>query len=196
MAISQKFMDQVVSLSKRGTELAAKVQDLAVESIKAAYANADNDKAQFLIDNVPKYMQKSIAQWFKRFGLDVLNPSAGQARYMVTGVIDQKRQAKVFESAPNTPVMVVEHTIAKERKPKELQGTAEDRAHKAMQSVISRMKETDPEACALLNDMYATMHYTSVLFDAQGHKIDLYDDEVKWAVEKLTERRLTARLAA
>lgn len=196
MAITQKFIDQVVSVSKSSTVLADKVHALAVESIKASYANGDNEKAQFLIDNVPKYVQKSVAQWFKRFGLDVIAPAAGQARYTVTGVLDQKRQAKVFEAIKDAPVMVVEHTVVKERKPKELKGTAEERAHKAMQSVLARMKETDPEACALLNDVYATMHYTNVLFDGSSNKIELDADEVQWFTEKLTERRLSYRLAA
>lgn len=196
MAITQKFIDQVVSVSKSSTVLADKVHALAVESIKASYANGDNEKAQFLIDNVPKYVQKSVAQWFKRFGLDVIAPAAGQARYTVTGVLDQKRQAKVFEAIKDAPVMVVEHTVVKERKPKELKGTVEERAHKAMQSVLARMKETDPEACALLNDVYATMHYTNVLFDGSSNKIELDADEVQWFTEKLTERRLSYRLAA
>lgn len=196
MAITKKFQEQVIALSSRGVVVAVKAHELAIQAVKAAYSNADMEPAQFLIDNLPKYMQVATFTWFKRAGLDVHAPSVGSSKYSVLQVIDQKRQSKVFEWIALNPVMVTEVKEVAAPKEKVLKGTPEERAHKAMQSLISRLKESDPETSALINDVYATMSYTNVMFDGQSHKIEMDAAEVQWFTEKLTERRMTARLAA
>lgn len=196
MALTKKFQDQVIALSKRGTQIAGITHDLAIQAVKAAYSNADMEPAQFLIDNLPKYMQVASFNWFKRAGLDIHAPSVGSSKYSVLQVIDQKRQSKIFEWIKANPVMVTEVKEVAAPKDKVLKGTPEERAHKAMQSLITRLKESDPETSALINDMYATMSYTNVMFDSQSQKIEMDAAEVKWFTEKLVERRMTARLAA
>jgi alpha-galactosidase/6-phospho-beta-glucosidase family protein len=196
MALTKKFTDQVIALSNRGVAVAESAHTLGKVAVKAAYSNADLEPAQYLMDNLPKYIQQAMFNWFKRAGLDIIAPTTGEKLYKVMQVVDQKRQSKVFEWVEANPVMVIEVKEVAAPKDKVLKGTAEERAHKAMQSLITRLKESDPETSALINDVYATMNYTNVMFDGQSHKIEMDADEVKWFTEKLTERRLTARLAA
>jgi len=69
MAMSKSFVDGVLSLAKRGAELAEKLQSLGADAVKSAYSNKDTEKAQFLLDNIPQYMRRPLASWFKRAGV-------------------------------------------------------------------------------------------------------------------------------
>ena len=196
MALTKKFTDQVIALSNRGVQVAESAHTLGKIAVKAAYSNADLEPAQYLMDNLPKYIQRAMFNWFKRAGLDTIAPTTGEKFYKVVQVIDQKRQQKTFEWVEANPVMVTEVKEVAAPKEKVLKGTALERSHKAMQSLITRLKETDPEASALINDIYATMSYTNVLFDAQGKQTQLESAEVELIDKMLKERGARVRLAA
>jgi hypothetical protein len=194
MAMSKAFVDGVMSLAAKGAALAEKLQALGGEAVKAAYANKDNEKAQFILDNIPQYMRKPFASWLKRAGIEVFDPSVGSARYKVQGVIDSKRQSKAFEFIEKNAVLVVEATIKQPKKEKPLEGTPADRAAKAVGSLISRIKEKDPETALLINDTWAN-NPVSCLYLSNGQKITLDENELSLIVDLLTKRE-SIRLAA
>jgi hypothetical protein len=190
MALTNKFTEQVLSLSARGTELATKAHVLGVDAVKSAYSNNDLDKAQFLLDNVPQYMRKPFAAWFRRAGLDVAAPDVGSARFTVLQVIDKKRQSKVFAWIDTNPVFNTVHEVVAEKKPKELKGTPDERAQKAMSSLLSRLKESDPETAALINDVWATERtMKSCLFHENGNYEPLDQAELEVVRGVLKMRR-------
>jgi len=196
MALTNKFIEQVASFSRTAEGQANKAHVLGIDAVHSAYSDKNLDKAQYLLDAIPQYMRKPFAAWFRRCGLDVANPDVGSARFVVLQVIDQKRQSKVFTWAKENPVLDTAHEVKAEKKPKELKGTPDERAHKAMQSVLSRLKESDPEACAVLNDAYATMTYSSCLFDADGRQTLLDGAELELIRNLLIQRELRVRIAA
>ena len=194
MAISKAFIDGVLSIAKRGAELAEKLQSLGGEAVKAAYSNKDTEKAQFILDNIPQYMRKPLASWFKRAGVDVFDPVSGSARYLVQGVIDAKRQSKAFEFIEKTPVLVVEAQIKQPKKDKPLEGTPEDRAAKAVGSLISRLREKDPETAALINDQW-TANINQALVSPKGEVRHLTADEYEVLRDTLIKREFIALAA-
>ncbi len=190
MALTNKFTEQVLSLSNRGIELATKAHALGADAVKSAYANKDLDKAQFLLDNVPQYMRKPFAAWFKRAGLDIAPPSVGSARFTVLQVIDHKRQSKVFAWVDANPVFSTTHEVKQEKKAKELKGTPDERAQKAMSSLLTRLKESDPDAASLINDVWATERtMKSCLFHENGNYEPLDQAELEVVRGVLKMRR-------
>lgn len=121
--------------------------------VKQAYAGNMED-TQYAVDNLPKWAQGAFVSWLRGRGIDVLNPVAGKANFLVVGVKDQKQQAKALESAKVTPVLKTEHTI-KTEKAKTLKGAAGERVQSAIERLIAKMKKDgDTEAAALLNDTW------------------------------------------
>lgn len=198
MALTKKFIEQVASFSRSAADNAAKAQTLGIDAVKTAYAGQELDKAQFLMDNVPQYMRKPFAAWFKRAGLDVAPPDAGSARFVVLQVIDRKRQSKVFAWVEANPVFEVTHEVVQEKKAKELKGTPDERAQKAMSSLITRLKESDPDTAAIINDVWATEYKapTNSIFDDKGNEIALSPYECQMALREIVAKRLTEKLAA
>jgi hypothetical protein len=198
MALTKKFIEQVMSFSRSATDNANKAHILGVDAVKSAYANQELDKAQFLLDNVPQYMRRPFSAWFKRAGLDIAPPETGAARFVVLQVIDRKRQSKVFAWIEVNPVFAVTHEVVQEKKVKELKGTPDERAQKAMTSLITRLKESDPDAAAIINNVWATEYKapTNVIYDDKGNEIALSPYECQMALREIIAKRLTEKLAA
>jgi hypothetical protein len=190
MALTKKFIEQVASFSRSAADNAAKAHTLGTDAVKSAYANQELDKAQFLMDNVPQYMRKPFAAWFKRAGLDVAPPDTGSARFVVLQVIDRKRQSKAFAWIEANPVFAVTHEVVQEKKAKELKGTADERAQKAMSSLITRLKEVDPDTAAIINDVWAKEYkaYSNMLFDGQGNQVYLNAEDTSDIMTMLIKR--------
>lgn len=198
MALTKKFIEQVASFSRSAADNAAKAHTLGIDAVKSAYANQELDKAQFLMDNVPQYMRKPFAAWFKRAGLDVAPPDTGSARFVVLQVIDRKRQSKAFAWVDANPVFAVTHEVVQEKKAKELKGTPDERAQKAMSSMLGRLKESDPDAAAIINEVWATEYKApaNVIYDDKGNEIALSPYECQMALREIVAKRLTEKLAA
>lgn len=195
MAMSKSFTDGVLSIAAKGAALAEKLQSLGAEAVKSAYSNQDIERAQFMLDNIPQYMRAPLANWFKRAGLNIISPTVGSARYMVQGVLDQKRQSKAFEFVAKTPVLVIEAQIKQPKKEKPLEGTAADRAAKAVGALVSRLREKDPETAALINEAWVGTP-KQCLVASDGQVRYLTDDEYDVLRTTLIKREMIAIRAA
>jgi hypothetical protein len=195
MAMSKSFVDGVLSLAKRGAELAEKLQSLGADAVKSAYSNKDTEKAQFLLDNIPQYMRRPLASWFKRAGVDIFDPLAGSARYLVQGVIDTKRQSKAFDFVEKNAVLVVEAQIKQPKVEKPLEGTPAERAAKKIGSLISGLRERDPETAALINETWAGKP-TLCLIDQTGDVRYLTPEQFEVVQALLDQRERSVKLAA
>lgn len=196
MAMSKQFVERVQSLSAKGAKLAEVLQDVGQYAVKAAYANADMEPANFVIKTIPQYMRSQTATWFRRAGLVVDKPEVGQKDYAVTGVLDQKRQAKAFEFISSQPVLALEATEKREPKKKELKGTPQTRAADAVSKLITRLQDSDYETAALINDRWVSNAHKSVLFNQDGNAIYLDATELELIVDLLLKRELAMRQAA
>lgn len=196
MAISQKFIEQVTALNTRGEKFAIALHHLSLDALKSAYSNADLEKMKYLMGNIPKYAQTAAYKWFKRMGINIAAPEVGQTTYLITGVLDNKQQAKVFERATATPVLVSEITAKAEPKKRELKGTPQTRAADAVSKLITRLQDSDYETAALINDRWTSNSHKSVLFNADGNAIYLDATELELVVDLLLKRELALRHAA
>lgn len=196
MAMSKQFIEQVQSLATKGEKLAKVLQDVGQYAVKAAYANADLEPCNFIMRTIPQYMRSQTASWLRRAGLVVNKPEVGQKDYMVSGVLDQKRQAKAFEFIMGTPVLALEATEKKEPKKRELKGTPQTRAADAVSKLITRLQDADYETAALINDRWTSNTHKSVLFNQDGQAIYLDATELELIVDLLLKRELMARQAA
>lgn len=196
MAISQKFVEQVIALNNRGEKFAKSLHDLCVDALKSAYSNADDAKIVYLMGNIPKYAQQAAYRWFKRMGVNINSPEVGQVLYLINGVVDSKQQAKAFERATVTPVLVTELTAKAEPKKRELKGTPQTRAADAVSKLINRLQDSDYETAVLINDRWTSNSHKSVLFNAEGQALYLDAEELELITNLLRKREMIARQAA
>lgn len=152
--MATKFVQtSVASLNKNNAN--EMLMRIGQHCIKQAYAG-NNEDTQYALDNLAQIWRVALVSWLRRVGkLDIQNPATGSARYMVVGVKNAKFQNKAIEASKVENVLVQEHQIKQETKPKELKGEAADRAQKAMEKIIARLKKDDPDAAALINDVWA-----------------------------------------
>lgn len=187
--VSKQFVQQVGSLNTSTLKVAGKVQELGIVAVHKAYGNDDLSYAQYILDNTPKYVAAALSRWFVRAGVDVIAPKVGEKTYKVTGVIDKKRQAKVFESIKARPVFETEMVEVKEKAPKVLKGTPESRAADAVAAVVKRMKDQKDEMAAFaLNDRWSNNEHAMCLFTKSGQKVLLSDSELE-LIDGLLEAR-------
>ena len=196
MAMSKSFQERVLSIRTKGEALANVLHDVGQYAVKAAYSNADCEPAVFLLNSIPKYMQSQTASWLRRAGLNVVAPEVGQKDYIVSGVLDQKRQAKAFEFIVGTPVLTVEATVKAEPKKRELKGTPQTRAADAVSKLITRLQDSDYETAALINDRWTSNSHKSVLFNADGKATYLDAEELELITTLLIKREVAIRKAA
>jgi hypothetical protein len=196
MAMSKSFIERVRSISVKGEALAAVLHDVAQYAVKAAYSNADWEPANFVMTTIPQYMRAQTASWLRRAGLVVNKPEIGQKDYSVTGVLDQKRQAKAFEFIAGNPVLALEATEKREPKKKELKGTPQTRAADAVSKLITRLQDSDYETAALINDRWTSNSHKSVLFNADGKATYLDAEELELITTLLIKREVALRQAA
>ena len=141
-------------------------------------------------------MRAQTASWLRRAGLVVNKPEIGQKDYSVTGVLDQKRQAKAFEFIAGNPVLALEATEKREPKKKELKGTPQTRAADAVSKLITRLQDSDYETAALINDRWTSNSHKSVLFNADGKATYLDAEELELITTLLIKREVALRQAA
>jgi hypothetical protein len=192
MSVNQKFAEQIMALTRKGAEQAEAIRSLGYEAVKRAY-NSNHEYAQFMMDNLTQIQRKPLYAWFKRAGLNIVSPVVGSARYIVSGIVDAKRQEKAFTFAQNTPVFDLEHAIVKEKVIKPLTGTAFSRATNAVASKIKSMRETDPDGATALNELAQVPMMG--LYLENGERVALSHDELRSALDAVALMRLEAGYA-
>jgi hypothetical protein len=188
-AVTKQFIEQVGSLNRQSSGIASKAQELGIVAVQKAYGGDNVSFAQYLLDNTPKFVQVALSRWFTRAGLDVIAPKAGEKLYKVMGVVDKKRQAKVFGMIKTRLVFETEVTEVKEKVAKPLKGTPESRASDAVASLVERMKKQNDDMGALVvNERFTSNDHASCLFTKNGQKVLLSDSELE-LIDQLLEAR-------
>jgi hypothetical protein len=185
--VDAKFGSSVLAFAGKAESFAKSALGLVQRSVKMAYTKKEHNMAevQFLLDNAPKFAVSAIASAYKRCGLEISSPEIGSNRYMAICVVDNSKQKKVFDKLAELTVLQIEVPVKQERKPKELKGEIAERATKALQSTITRLQNTDPEASALLNDRMTSGNQVNVLIDGKGTKYVLDAETVNDIVAQL-----------
>lgn len=155
--LQKRFIQMLGAISKNAERTAELAHEVCQLAIKAIYANKDGEMVEAILNSpgMPEFVRKSAFAWFKKFGVNVDAPLPGTKLYRVDGVINAKRQADVFGKIASTPVLVVEQVEARIKVDKPLEGTPESRAEKAVGKLVTRLKETDALAAALINDAFS-----------------------------------------
>jgi hypothetical protein len=174
--VNPKFESAVLAFAKRGANFAEGAKSLTARAIRSAYSRDTLADAQFLLDNAPQFVRKSIASVYRRCGLEVANPDIGSSRYMVICVVDKSKQKKVFDKLEDLTVIEVEQKIVQPKKVKPLKGEVAERATKAVQATIARLQKTDPESAQLINELMVNAPKTC-LIGSDGQIVYLTDAE-------------------
>lgn len=189
MALTKKETAIVAALTTAGFAYGESVWNACKLSIMKAYRQNDSGEfAQAVVDAVLVKDKKAVAAYFRRAMLNVLIDGKSIS---VGAPVDAKYQSKAFAfMAANVPLAMVDaHVKAKSDKPKELKGFAKDRASKALGSLITRLKESDPDAALLLNEMAQLAEVKSTLQPIADCKPTA--DEVRLLTEFLQTIRMT-----
>lgn len=200
MELNKQWLSRVASIGKSMVEDEGRLRDVAGYAVKAMYSNGDSAYVTYLLNAcvLPAFTRASLARWFRKMGINVESPIPGTRDYFVGLVLDKKRQAKVFEDIKTVPVLDLEvkDRVKKEAKP--LEGIAAERAAKAVQKLVTRLKTADVpdlDAAALINDAWAQngpgATPTNCVFTADGSKIELTADDLTLVVEFLNRRWAT-----
>lgn len=186
--VDAKFGSSVLAFAGKAETFAKQATSLVSRSVKMAYTKKESPMAevQFLLDNAPKFAIGAIASAYRRCGIEIAKPELGSNRYMAICVVDNSKQKKVFDKLAELTVLQIEVPVKTERKPKALKGEVAERATKALQSTITRLSNTDPEASALLNDRMTSGNQVNCLIDANGVKYLLDAETVADIVAQLT----------
>ena len=200
MAITKKFQELVTKVC--GSNVGELLRQIGETATKYAYSAQDAEPAQYALDTLPDAWRDPLATWLRARGLIVGRKAVGSSRYVVgetddAGILHvvktQKRQSRAMQEALTEPVLkVVEQTVRVEKKI-ELKGSASFRAGKAAESAVARLKKTDPDAAALLNDVLTRNTGTNLLVLPSG-SIELNAEEVTALTEYLTSLRAEAVL--
>lgn len=149
--ITKFAMGQVEKINKANAP--EQLRRLGEHCVRQIYAG-NNADTQYALDNLVQWARAPLASWFRAMGLVIDQPAINSARFTVKGVKDQKNQRKAIELAATKPVMVSEHSVKREKKPVELKGTEGERAQKAIEKLIAKLRKDDPDAAAYLNDVW------------------------------------------
>ena len=194
MALTKKFQELVSKVI--GSNVGELLRQIGEQATRMAYTAQDAEPAQYALDNLPDAWRDPLATWLRARGVIVQKKAVGSSRYIVgdeSGIVKSaKRQAKALEEAQVEPVLKVqEQTVRTAPKAPTLKGSAKARAEAAAGRMVAKLKTTDPEAAALLNDKLTTSNKLSA-FDANGERIELTAEEFAAAMEAVTALRMPA----
>ena len=187
--ITASFQNDVQVLGNSAEHTASKAHAVGITAVNKAYSGDNLAYAQHALDNVPKYVAKALASWFKRAGLDILEPAVGSNKYTVNCVVDKSRQAKVLTAIKTRPVI---ETVMKEKaapKDKVLKGTPQERAQAAVDRIIKGLKTSnDDMAAGIVSARTAEAFETMSLITADGCALMLELDEYNAVIDLLASR--------
>lgn len=151
--MSTKFIQNSVnSINKNNA--GEMLRRMGAHCVKQAYAG-NNEDTQYALDNLVQWAREPFASWMRARGVIVEKPAIGSAQYKVSGVKNQKRQNKAIEESKTEPVLITEHKVRQPKVNKTLEGSAEHRANDVMSKLITKLRKTDPDASAYLNEIWA-----------------------------------------
>lgn len=150
--MSTKFIQNVVnSINKNNA--GEMLRRMGEHCIKQAYAG-NNEDMQYALDNLVQWAREPFATWLRARGVIVEKPAIGSAQFKVDGVKNQKRQSKAIEESKTEPVLITEHKVRQPKKEKPLEGTAAHRGNDVMCKLITKLRKTDPDVSAYLNEIW------------------------------------------
>jgi hypothetical protein len=177
-------------LAARAGLVFADVWKLGQQVVFKSYSSTDDNREMFsaILNSLHKSpaVQNALCSYWQRAGINVSRPAAGSKSFIVGYVLDRGYQEKAFNYVLRTPPMQVERKATPVRAPKQLKGTAVERARDAVASLVKRTSKDDPYGAAAINEMM--QEHTTCLFDGKGEKILLDLDEVNLIRELLTLR--------
>jgi hypothetical protein len=161
----------VASIISNGFDYGQSVWDATVKAVGKAYVGKDNGEfAQAVFTAVLAKDKPAILARFRACGLNVTKAGPNGIHSTIGGPLDFKKQDAAIKLAKATPPLVMADSSIKERaprKPKPLTGYADERAKSAFQktvgSLVKRLKETDPDAAVVVNQMIQTVDVKTTL---------------------------------
>lgn len=160
--LSASFRKMLGVIESRSAALNAAYKKVIGETVRKAYSDKHGSMyVQAMVDHTPYDQRPVVVSALRSFGLSIDKLEGKGRRYDVPEVCikDRKKQQEMFNriEAGNIPDIIGREPQAQaEPKKKELKGKAEERAQSALDRLLARLAETDPEARTILNDRLMT----------------------------------------
>jgi len=168
------------SLAERSGLVFADVWKLGQQVVFKSYSSTDDNRKMFtdILNSFHKArpIQDALCNYWQRAGINVSTPAPGSKLFIVGSVLDRGYQEKAFNYVLRTPPIQFERKATPIRAPKQLKGTAVERARNAVASLVKRTAKDDPHGAAAINEMM--QEHTCCLFDDKGEKMLLDVEEV------------------
>ena len=199
--VSANDLRMIASVSKHTDAQATTLAKLGERGIKAVFSRQNSDLLNATINGIPVNLRAPFATWLRQFSIVVDAIPASEAlvrnKYNVQRFPrDSKKQEQVFSKlkandyAPMLPKEGKVYVAPEKKVLDESAAEAEKRAVSEMTKVISRLKERDPSAGAMLNMLWShKMVQSEVFIDSTGAVITLSVDEVNAVTSFLQELR-------
>ena len=174
--LTKGFKGEVASFSRSALHTAEIAHRIGIYAVKAAYSGQNVAPACYALEELPRYAAKALAAWFRSAGLNVVDPLPGFSKYTVAGVVDPKRQDRVFKAIATRPVLLTEDKVVTAKKDKPLEGTPQERAQKAVDAMIKRLKDKGDDLAASVVSTRAgdpAKAHKQVLFNSEGYAVEL-----------------------
>lgn len=179
----EQFSTACVKLGSKFADAAALLHVYAIIAVNKAYGSTDEGGhwVAALLNAMPQYARRTLRNYlFRVGGLNIPELAHGAKEYAIPAdcVLDRSKQALHMEKVRTTPVYAVEVKEGRKPRVKTLNGTVQERANKAIESAITRLKKDDPEAGAVLNEMF-TMARAMCLYTQDGTRVALTREQLE-----------------
>lgn len=181
--LTKKELELVALLSSSTTMAFGVMNDACRRAVRKAYSDPDDNGefAREVFAAVKDVFKSGVARFFRRHGLNVTLDGTRHIKSTIGGVLDRSKQNDVFAKLDADVAVQGEVKGRAPRARKELEGFAADRLKKWLNSSIKRMKEHDPDAALLLNEMVQTGDVKTRL--APLAELQLTDAEIRAMVD-------------
>lgn len=191
MALTTKEQSLIALIGSATAQAHGAINDGCRKAVRKAYSDMDDmgEFAREVFATVKPIYKDGVARFFKRHGLNVTLSGTRNTLSIIGGALDRSQQDSVFKKLESDTAVREEIKQAPPRGEKVLSGFAKDRAQAYLAKAVKRLKATDPDAGAYLNDVVAKVDVTPSVNPFAG--MELTAAEVKAVQEYISFMRLT-----
>lgn len=190
MALTNKELSIVAFIGSSTGQAHAAITDACRKATRKAYSDVEDNGefAREVFNAVKDIYKDGVARFFRRHGLNVTLQGTRNTLSLIGGVLDRSKQDAVFKKLDEDFAVQGEIKQHAPRAKKELAGFAADRAKSYLAKAVKRLKATDPDAGAYLNDIVSKADVVPSVNPFAG--MDLTAAEIKACQEFITMMRM------
>lgn len=192
--MNKQFINLLAACAKRNEDVNTAWKKAIGYAVNKAYRERNVEYVNAALAAAPLKLRPLVASAMRKLGVNVVKGEAGA--YVSDGVRDVSKQDEVQQRIKDGDIADVldAQAVAKPKKEKELTGTAAERVSAAVTRMIKRLRDEDPDAAAVLNDIWTARspETRDSLRMSDGAVLSLTEEEREAVVLFVTARRVDA----